>query len=159
MLMAADAVADSAQSRRGKMENSDVIKLLEHKGVKATANRILVVKALATAKRPMSLSQMEDSLSEMDKSSIFRVLSLFQENDIVHTFEDGRGILNYELCAHDGLCNHTDSHIHFYCEACKQSFCLEDLPLPKLNLPEGFTQHSISFVIKGECPACHKRHG
>ena len=34
----------------------------------------------------------------MDKSSIFRTLTLFIEYDVVHTFEDGRGIVNYELC-------------------------------------------------------------
>ena len=60
-----------------KMNSSDIIKLLEHKGVKATANRILVFKALHDVHKPMSLSVLEDALPDMDKSSIFRVMSMF----------------------------------------------------------------------------------
>lgn len=106
----------------------------------------------------MTLTDLELTLSPMDKSSIFRVLTLFLEQDIVHAFEDGRGLLNYELCGSDGPCDRRDEHIHFYCESCRQSFCMEDLPLPEMVLPEGFTPHSISFVIKGECPGCRRRH-
>ena len=100
------------------MESSDIINFLEHKGVKATANRLLIFKALLDVHKPMSLSALEDALPDMDKSSIFRVMSMFLEHDVVHAFEDGRGVVNYELCSHDGACNHTDGHIHFYCESC-----------------------------------------
>ena len=80
------------------MEQNDITAYLERKGVKPTANRILVLKTLKESDRPMCLSDLENELITMDKSSIFRVLTLFQEQEIVHTFEDGRGILNYELC-------------------------------------------------------------
>ena len=141
-----------------KMNSEETTMLLEHKGVKATANRILVFKALHDAARPMSMSALEDALPDMDKSSIFRVLSMLLEHDAIHAFEDGRGVLNYELCSHDGECSHTDGHMHFYCETCHQSFCLKNQQIPHITLPEGFEPHSISFVIKGECPACSKRH-
>lgn len=135
----------------------DIANNLEQKGVKPTANRILVHKALGESGRPMSLTDLESVLLTMDKSSIFRVLTLFLEHDIVHAFEDGRGILNYELCANEGKCNHSDSHLHFYCESCRKSFCMESMPLPDFHLPEGYTAHSLSFVIKGECPECRKK--
>ena len=80
------------------MEPNDLAESLELKGVKPTANRILVLKALKEQACPVSLTDLEDILATMDKSSIFRVLTLFLEHDIVHSFEDGRGILNYELC-------------------------------------------------------------
>lgn len=106
----------------------------------------------------MSIADLEDTLLTVDKSSIFRVLTLFLEHDIVHAFEDGRGVLNYELCTNEGACNLSDAHIHFYCESCRQSFCMENLPIPDFALPEGFTAHSVSFVIKGECPQCRRKH-
>ncbi|HIZ33748.1 MAG TPA: transcriptional repressor [Candidatus Bacteroides merdigallinarum] len=140
------------------MEQTDITAHLEHKGVKPTANRILVLKALKASAKPMCLADLEEVLWTLDKSSIFRVLTLFLEHDIVHAFEDGRGILNYELCTNEGVCNLSDAHMHFYCESCQQSFCMEDMPLPALQLPEGFSPHSISFVIKGECPQCRKKH-
>lgn len=137
---------------------TDADRYFDRKGVRPTANRILVLHALCDASRPVTLADLEETLDPMDKSSIFRVLTLFLEQDIVHAFEDGRGVLNYELCASEGSCDRRDGHIHFYCESCRHSFCMEELPLPQLDLPRGFTPHSLSFVIKGECPRCRARH-
>lgn len=114
------------------MELATVEAWLERKKVKPTANRILVLKALKNAGKPMSIADLEDTLLTVDKSSIFRVLTLFLEHDIVHAFEDGRGVLNYELCTNEGACNLSDAHIHFYCESCRQSFCMETCPSPTL---------------------------
>lgn len=139
------------------MEQTDVAAFLDNNGVKPTANRILVLKSLRASVGPVNLSSLEDKMETMDKSSIFRVLTLFLEHDIVHVFEDGRGVLNYELCTSVGKCNHNDAHVHFYCESCHQSFCMEELHIPDFKLPIGFTSHSASFVIKGECPQCRKK--
>lgn len=130
---------------------------MERKGVKPTANRILVAKILFNSDRPLTLSDLENMLVSLDKSSIFRVLSLFLTHDMIHAFEDGRGVLNYEPCKSKGECNLSDAHIHFYCESCHRSFCMNDVPLPSIQLREGFVPHSVSFVIKGECPQCGKR--
>ncbi len=139
------------------METTEAINWLAQKDVKPTSNRILVLKKLKAEARPVTLLDLSNKMLTMDKSSIFRVLTLFLEHDVVHAFEDGRGVLNYELCSSAGHCHHNDGHIHFYCEACHRSFCLEDISIPDFNLPEGFSPHSISFVIKGECPDCKSK--
>lgn len=140
------------------MNSQDMISRLESKGIRPTANRILVMKTLMGEQNPQSLSNLERKMFSMDKSSIFRTLTLFLEHDVVHAFEDGRGVLCYELCEEKGACDHHDGHIHFYCESCQRSFCMEDIHIPSFELPEGFYPHSISFVIKGECPDCRKKH-
>lgn len=140
------------------MNSQDMINRLESKGIRPTANRILVMKTLMGEQNPQSLSNLERKMVSMDKSSIFRTLTLFLEHDVVHAFEDGRGVLCYELCEEKGACDHHDGHIHFYCESCQRSFCMEDIHIPSFELPEGFSPHSISFVIKGECPDCRKKH-
>lgn len=140
------------------MNSQDMISRLESKGIRPTANRILVMKTLMGEQNPQSLSNLERKMVSMDKSSIFRTLTLFLEHDVVHAFEDGRGVLCYELCEEKGACYHHDGHIHFYCESCQRSFCMEDIHIPSFELPEGFYPHSISFVIKGECPDCRKKH-
>lgn len=140
------------------MNSQDMISRLESKGIRPTANRILVMKTLMDEQNPQSLSNLERKMVSMDKSSIFRTLTLFLEHDVVHAFEDGRGVLCYELCEEKGACDHHDGHIHFYCESCQRSFCMEDIHIPSFELPEGFYPHSISFVIKGECPDCRKKH-
>ena len=139
------------------MNSQDIISRLESKGIRPTANRILVMKTLMGEQNPQSLSNLERKMVSMDKSSIFRTLTLFLEHDVVHAFEDGRGVLCYELCEEKGACDHHDGHIHFYCESCQRSFCMEDIHIPSFELPEGFYPHSISFVIKGECPECRKK--
>ena len=138
------------------MNNQEVIAHLEHKGVKATVNRILVYSELQEAIRPMSLKNLEDRMLNLDKSSIFRVLTLFAQHDVVHAFEDGRGVVHYELCYHDGDDHHSHGHLHFYCEQCQQTYCLEDVAIPTIEMPEGFVPHSVSFVVKGICPKCNK---
>lgn len=140
------------------MKSKDIISKMESKGIRPTANRILVMKALTEAENPQSLSDLERLMGSMDKSSIFRVLTLFLEHEVVHAFEDGRGVLNYELCEEYGKCDHHDGHIHFYCESCHRSFCMEDIHIPSFELPEGYYPHSVSFVIKGECPDCRRKH-
>ena len=140
------------------MNSQEMISRLESKGIRPTANRILVMKTLMGEQNPQSLSNLERKMVSMDKSSIFRTLTLFLEHDVVHAFEDGRGVLCYELCEEKGACDHHDGHIHFYCESCQRSFCMEDIHIPSFELPEGFYPHSISFVIKGECQDCRKKH-
>lgn len=139
------------------IDSNNAEELLKQKGVRPTANRILILKTLQNEHRPMSLSTMEAILLPMDKSSIFRVLTLFLEHDIVHAFEDGKGALNYELCSHHDSHDHTAGHAHFYCEKCTRTFCLNDIPVEHVDLPDGFKANSLSFIIKGECPECSRR--
>ena len=139
------------------METEEIIHKLEAKGIKPTSNRILVMKALADEENPLSLKDLEQKMVSMDKSSIFRVLTLFLEHDIVHAFEDGKGALNYELCSHHDSHDHTAGHAHFYCEKCTRTFCLNDIPVEHVDLPDGFKANSLSFIIKGECPECSRR--
>lgn len=135
-----------------------IIDQFSDKGIKPTANRILVLRALHEAVNPISLSELETLLDTIDKSSLSRTLSLFLEHDLVHAFEDGRGVMKYELCSRKGHCDHGDAHIHFYCESCKQTFCFKALHIPEMPLPDGFTFNSINYMIKGECPKCKSTH-
>ena len=140
------------------MEISREETLLNKKGVRATANRILVLRTLLSSEYPMSLSGLEAKLETLDKSSIFRVLTLFLEHSIVHAIEDGSGSLKYEICSSDGECSISDMHVHFHCDSCHRTYCFEDTNIPLVNLPEGFAPHSINYMIKGECPECREKH-
>lgn len=138
----------------GIMEEKSEIRILEKKGVKPTANRILVLRALLAAACPVSLPELEEVLERMDKSSIFRVLGLFLEHRVVHTIDDGSGALKYELCDGETVCSVDDMHIHFHCEACHRTYCFKTLHIPSIVLPEGFVMQSVNYVVKGLCPTC-----
>lgn len=130
--------------------------ILQRKGVRPTANRIIVLDALMKETHPVSLAQLEERICTMDKSSIFRALSLFLENDIVHGIDDGSGSQKYEACHSHSHCSISDMHVHFYCEHCHEIHCFEDIPIPGVTLPEGYHPHSINYMIKGVCPRCQK---
>lgn len=95
------------------MPNIDLTELLERHGVKATANRLIVAKALLTEGRPLSLMELEDKIGTIDKSGIFRSLTLFKEHHLVHAIEDGGDGTRYELCLSHDSARDEDAHVHF----------------------------------------------
>ncbi len=135
------------------------VKLLEHHGVKPTSNRILVAKALETAQRPLSLMELETRIKTIDKSGIFRALTLFREHHMVHVIEDGGDGVRYELCrSHDDE-HDDDMHVHFFCEVCRQTYCLDNIKIPPVELPGGFVMNTVNYMVKGTCPNCRDRRG
>lgn len=136
----------------------DTEAILCKKGVKPTPNRTLVLRAMLDAMRPVSLVELETMLDTVDRSSIFRVLTLFTARHIVHEMEDGSGIAKYEVCTGEEECTLDDMHVHFYCEACHRTFCFKDKHIPEIMLPEGFSMTSINYMVKGLCPDCAARH-
>lgn len=133
------------------MEEAEQI--LTNKGVKITANRVLVLRSLLAAEHPISLSEMEEILPTMDKSSIFRTLTLFMGHHVTHKIDDD-GTTKYEVCHHEKECDLSDMHTHFHCEICHQTICLHDIQVPIVPLPEGYEIESINYMIKGVCPKC-----
>ena len=132
--------------------------ILERRGVKPTSNRMLVLRAMLKASRPVSLSELETELDTVDKSSIFRVLTLFVSHHVAHAIEDGSGTMKYEVCTGGDRCTLSDMHTHFYCESCHRTFCFKSIGIPSIDLPEGFTMSSVNYMVKGVCPQCAVRH-
>ena len=69
------------------MDEAQYIQLLEEHDIKPKANRILVVMALASSMQPLSLAELERRIMTIDKSNVFRALSLFREHHLVHAIE------------------------------------------------------------------------
>lgn len=139
------------------MDETTCVKLLQKHGIKPTSNRILVTKALAEEEHPSSLTELEERLVSVDKSGIFRALTLFREQHFVHSIEDGEGGIKYELCQSHHSDEDDDMHVHFYCEKCHKMYCLYDTPIPHVPLPLGFSHESANYVIKGICAECNKK--
>lgn len=139
------------------MDETTCVKMLERHGIKPTSNRIVVLKALAAAMNPSSISDLENKIVTIDKSGIFRSLMLFREHRLVHVLEDGDGGVKYELCLSHDEDEDEDMHVHFYCEQCHRLFCLHDMPVPQVDLPEGYSMTTVNYVVKGTCPQCAER--
>lgn len=135
------------------MTNHETIEehLMEH-GVKPTAVRVLVWRAVSGHHSTFTLNDLECRMPDMDRSSIFRALRLFTEHHLLHEVDDGSGMQKYCICrCADG---HHLNHVHFSCQRCGKTYCLEDHTIPLVHLPEGFHMHEAEYIIKGVCPRC-----
>ncbi|MBQ6432959.1 MAG: transcriptional repressor [Bacteroidaceae bacterium] len=136
------------------MKAEDYSRHLEERGVKPTATRLLVYRALAEHSHPMSLRELDDVLDTVDRSTIFRTLTLLLEHHLVHAIEGGAGMALYEACGGHDDCSLDDQHVHFFCTRCQRTFCFRSLHVPQLPMPEGFQATAVNFLVKGLCPDC-----
>ena len=140
------------------MNDKDIENLLKAHEIRLTANRILIARTLARLDYPISIKELESKIQTIDKSSIFRTLLLFKNHHLVHQIEDGNDVVRYELCFSHDEKDDNDMHVHFYCEHCQHTFCLGEIPAPQVELPSGYKQLSINYMIKGLCPKCSRRY-
>lgn len=134
---------------------------LQSCGIRPTAVRLLVLEALGEQDRAFSLSELEAKLGTVDKSTIFRALTLFWEHNVVHSVEDSQGQTRYALCDEECHCHEHHGgfgylHAHFECERCGRVYCLRHVALPSVEMPEGFHLHTASYVLGGLCPQCSR---
>lgn len=136
------------------MEEDVYLHKLHLRGIKPTAMRLLILRAMLDTNRALSQHDLEETLQTVDKSTIFRTVMLFMEHHLVHAVDDGSGALKYAVCSDDCTCSVSDQHVHFYCEGCHRAFCFRQQAVPVVEAPEGFVLHGVNYVLKGLCPAC-----
>lgn len=136
------------------MEEEIYLKKLEQRDIKPTAMRLLILKAMSRFERAFSLLDLETALDTVDKSTLSRTINLFLKQHLIHCIDDGSGSLKYSVCSSECNCDIDDLHVHFYCTGCHKTFCLRNLPVPTVSLPQHFTVQSINYVMKGLCDHC-----
>lgn len=136
------------------MNRQNIEKLLTASGIRPTAVRILLYETMIGWQNTFSLPDLEDELLELDKSSIFRTLALFHEHHLIHRVDDGSGSMKYCLCQNRGHCTQDETHVHFHCQTCGRTFCIENQSVPSVLAPQGFRVDSINCIINGRCADC-----
>lgn len=132
-----------------------IVQLLESKGIRPTAMRLMTYKRLVELKVAISLGDLEKDFKVSERSTLFRTMKAFEEKGIVHQIEDGTGVIKYALCEENCECEvGNDLHLHFHCNNCNETVCLTEHKIPHINLPEGFTAENMNLVVKGICDKC-----
>lgn len=132
----------------------DIEKKLKNRNIKPTAMRQLVLQVLTNQQTTISLTELEHKFDKADKTTLYRTLKTFEENKLIHSIDDGTGSVKYALCQDSCECHPEDLHVHFLCVKCKQTYCLNNIPVPKINLPVSFVLESVNMVVKGICANC-----
>ncbi len=129
-------------------------RLLE-KQVNLTAMRLLVLDFLDKQSTAVSLTDIALSMEHTDRVTLFRTIKTFEEHGLVHRIEDGTGTTKFALCQPDcdGV-KHHDLHVHFYCNVCKETYCLPKTHIPEVVLPPGYQAQERELIVKGICAAC-----
>ncbi len=129
--------------------------ILKGSKLRLTSNRKEVLDFLLERNYAVSHSEMEKSLTHLDRVTIYRTLNSFIEKGIVHEINDGTGASKFAICSSD--CDthiHHDEHVHFRCTICSQTVCIDSISIPTIQLPKGFTFQNSTYLINGICGAC-----
>ncbi len=139
----------------------DYEKILKEHAIRPTAVRLLIFKGVVEYAAPFSLEELYNYLSTIDRSTVFRALTLFEEEHLLHSFEDGSGKRKY--CYHhpssamaDEASRHTCRHIHATCRVCGRSMCIPSQDVPVVALPIDFEVENINYIVTGVCNNCKK---
>ena len=128
-------------------------KLQDHK-IKPTTMRLLVFRELVESGASLSLSDLEDRFEKADRVTLYRTLKTFEENKLIHSIDDGTGAMKYAVCEEGCECDPHDQHVHFHCVKCGETYCLKNTLIPEIQIPSGFSAHSVNMVFKGVCANC-----
>lgn len=134
------------------MNKIDCEQLLEEKGLKKTKVRIALVRHFAHMEHAQSYSDLQAALArEVDKSTLYRNLTSFEQAGIIHRINDHSGIAKYAFGESPVA---GSEHAHFVCESCETVYCMEGMLPLQLNVPQGFKTNKVQTIIKGICADC-----
>lgn len=129
-------------------------RILKQKNIPITSMRMLVLKEFLKNQTSISLAELEENLAPSDRSTIYRTLKTFERKGLIHSVQENNAT-QYLLCHEDCTENHhQDYHLHFYCECCKKTTCLEQIHFDKIQLPANYQIHELKLVATGICPQC-----
>ena len=136
------------------MERADIEQELRAAGIHLTAMRTLTWTTIRERMhKAFSLSDLEGVMPSMDRSTLFRTLTLLADAGLLHMIDDGSGQQKYCVCNCSDH-HHHHGHVHITCTHCHRTWCLEDVEIPAVPLPDWFEQQESEYIVKGICPKC-----
>ena len=131
------------------------LELLKKNKLRATPIRKELLQLFLASKNALSNQDIEGHLSDVDRVTLYRTLKSFQEKGIIHRAFDNTDTARYAACSdHCDAHAHHDEHLHFHCSNCDNTFCVDEIPIPKLEMPTGFKAHKTNIVVDGICEEC-----
>lgn len=137
-------------------ETNDILK---RNDLSVTEGRRKVLELFLKEKSALNHGAIERLLGEdMDRVTIYRTLQVFVDKGIVHTIPTNDNSIRYALCRdHCEAGHHHDDHVHFVCDRCGNTLCVDEVTVPAVKLPKGFSVSRIEMVVSGTCADCATR--
>lgn len=130
--------------------------ILEEHDLRKTSCREDVLALFLEKEYALAHSDIEQKLSDhFDRVTIYRTLKSFTDKGLIHKVLDDEGVTKYALCkTHCSASDHHHDHVHFKCSKCGLTNCLDDVHVPKLNLPQGYSAMEVNLLVQGVCKDC-----
>ena len=137
-----------------KKQGEDILK---NSALSVTASRKRILEIFLAADNALAHQDIETKCADQyDRVTIYRTLQTFLEKGIIHNIPSTDNMVRYALCNEDCITtgHHHDNHVHFRCDQCGKTVCLDDVNIPPVNLPRGYTMKEINMVVNGICKSC-----
>ncbi len=136
--------------------DSKIEAILKRSQLSVTSGRKKILELFLNNAGALSHGDIEKKAGEkFDRVTVYRTLQVFLEKGIIHNIPTADNSIRYALCkddCQDG--HHHDNHVHFVCNDCGNMVCLEQVNIPAVKLPKGFTSSQVDVVVSGICKNC-----
>ncbi|MBP1841644.1 Fur family transcriptional regulator [Formosa algae] len=99
------------------------------------------------------IALVEQLHSEMNKTTVYRILNKLEDDGILHSFLGKNGHKWYAKCHNCSSSVHQDIHPHFQCINCGKVECL-DINVQIPNIPNRKVEVS-QILLQGKCEDCY----
>jgi Fur family ferric uptake transcriptional regulator len=132
--------------------DDDLRELLVERGIRVTAQRIVILRELARARVPVSHAELTERLAgpTLDRATIYRNLIGLHEAGMLVRTQLGDNIWRYEL-PHARSPDH-GAHPHFVCVDCGDVACLPESAVAIRGQFAG--KHVTEVQLRGHCTEC-----
>ncbi|MBS1665547.1 MAG: transcriptional repressor [Bacteroidetes bacterium] len=131
--------------------------LLKKNHLSVTGGRKKILELFLQQEGALSHSDIERKAGEkFDRVTVYRTLQVFLEKGLIHSIPTSDNSIRYALCKED--CSgghHHDDHVHFICNTCGNTVCLEGVSIPAIRLPRGYSADQVEMLVSGVCKSCN----
>jgi Fur family transcriptional regulator, ferric uptake regulator len=133
--------------------------LLKRNSLSITGSRKKILQLFLEQRGALAHGDIEKKAGEkFDRVTIYRTLQAFVDKGIIHTIPTADNSIRYALCKDDcSEGHHHDHHIHFVCDVCGNTYCLDDIVTPDIKLPRDYSAEHVEVVVEGICKNCKTR--
>ena len=133
-----------------------VEEILIRNHLSVTVSRQKILALFLYSEGALSHADIEKKTGEtFDRVTVYRTLQSFVEKGIIHLIPTTDNSIKYALCKDDCEAgHHHDNHVHFICDECTKTICLDDVIIPQVKLPKGFSPQHSEMVVMGICGDC-----
>lgn len=135
---------------------NDIDDILKQSNLSSTGSRRKILEMFISNNKALAHADFEKLSGEhFDRVTIYRTLQTFVEKGIIHSIPTADNSVLYALCKDEcSSGHHHDDHVHFVCDECGTTYCLDHVNIPSVNLPKGFKAAQINLLVSGVCSKC-----